>query len=285
MPVATFAKAAIDEALRGLARDISERLADLLQEDMLEIVFKVAGTNVTERAFFARVTKARIDVTESLRALIAAYLQAQPAAVEAKSLFRQIWGPDGTGAPGPAMAALLALDPAAHDLFRDYLARRDGEHETHATDVIMRDYIAAAGWRDRAAIAFGVFFALIRHRDGREAIAGGLLDEYGLMQAAETMIGPADLADLIATEIDRFVVTPGLDQGSGRDLYLALQPSLDMTSHGRQVLALLAAAGQPVPARAQEARGLDAGFVEAAAQQERAPQRPARPWWARLLGR
>lgn len=285
VPVASFAKAAIDEALQGLANDIGERLADLLQEDMLEVVFKVAGKNVTERAFFARAAKARIDIAESLRALMAAYLQAQPAAVEAKGLFRQIWGPDGTGALGPAMAALLALDPDAHDLFRDYLARRDGEHETHSTDVIMRDYIAAAGWRDRAMIAFGIFFALIRHRDGREAIAGGLLDEYGLMQAAEAMIDPAGFAGLIVAEIGRFVVTPGLDRGSGRDLYLALQPSLETTSYGRQVLAVLAAEGRPVPMRTAEERGLNAGFLEAVAPQDVSPQRPAKPWWARLLGR
>jgi hypothetical protein len=35
---------------------------------------------------------------------------------------------------------------------------------------------------------FGVYFALIRQRDGRLALAGGLLNEYGLLLAAEAIL-------------------------------------------------------------------------------------------------
>lgn len=285
VPVEAFAKPAIDEALQALARDIGERLADLLQGDRLEIVFKVAGKAMTEAAFFKRLVKARIDATASLRALLAAYLAAHPAAVEAKDLYRQIWGADGEGALAPAMAALLALDPGAHDLFRDYLARRDGEHEVHSTNVIMPDYVAAAGWRDRAMIGFGIYVALIRERDGLVALSGGLLDEHGLLQAAEAMLAPDDLAGLIVDEIDRFVVTPGLDRGSRADLFHALQQSLEMTGYGRQALASLAAGGQPVLTRPLEEQGLNPGFLEAVAASGKAPPQAARPWWSRLFGR
>ena len=285
VPVRTFTTPDIDAALHGLAGDVGARLAELLQEDVLEIVFKVDGKAVTETAFFKRVAKARIATADSLRALLTAYLDAQPAAVEARNLFRQIWGPEGEGGLGPAMAALLALDPGAHDLFRIYLVRRDGEHETHSTDVIMRDYIAAAGWRDRAMIGFGIFFALVRQRDGREALAGGLLDEYGALQAAEAMIGADECADLVTAEIDRFVIDPGLDRGDRADLYGALQQSLETTDYGRQVLAILAAQGQPVTLRPREQRGLNPDVLDAVAQQDRAAEKPARSWWARLLGR
>ena len=68
----------------------------------------------------------------------------------------------------------------------------------------MKIYIQETGWRDRAMIRFGIYFALIRHRDGLLALAGGLLDEYGLLSVAERMINADDFASLITQEIDKW---------------------------------------------------------------------------------
>ena len=161
------------------------------------------------------------------------------------------------------MLALLRLDPRAHDVFRDYLARRDGEHETYSTDVIMKLYIQETGWRDRAMTSFGIYLALIRHWDGRMAVAGGLLDEYGLLRPAEGMLDADEFASLIVQEVDQFVANPGLDQGTKEDLYLALQPSLEMTEYGRQVLAVIASRSGMALIRSAEERGLNHAFLQA----------------------
>jgi len=261
MVVHDFSEASIIDALQRLTHDVRERLPDLLHRDVFELSFKVGQRTMTETAFFARMTRERIPVASALRDLLTTYLAVQPRVVEAKGFFRQIWGPTNQGALGPAMQALLRLDPNAHDVFRDYLAKRDGEHETHSTDVIMKIYIQETGWRDRAMVSFGIYFALIRHRDGRIALAGGLLDEYGLLHAAEGMIDADEFASLIMQEIDEFVANPGLDEGSTEDLYLALLPSLETTRYGQQVLAAIASRRRVtyLPASAEE-RGLNREF-------------------------
>jgi len=89
-----FSEAAIDDALRRLTRDVSERLPDLLQKDVFELSFKVGKRTMTETAFFARLTQERIPVASALRELLTTYLTVQPRVVEAKRIFRQIWGPE-----------------------------------------------------------------------------------------------------------------------------------------------------------------------------------------------
>ncbi|GJD40523.1 hypothetical protein [Methylobacterium bullatum] len=240
--VEALSQAAVAEGLRRLTLDIRERLADLLQTDVLELSFVVGGRTMTESAFFARVSRDRIAVAPMLRELLTTYLDVHPSAVEAKGLYRQIWGPkESHGALAAAMQALLRLDPDAHDVFRGYLARRDGEHETYTTDVMMRTYIAETGWRDRAMIGFGIYFALIRHRDGLINLNGGFLEEYGLLDAVEPMMSPEDFAEAMLGELDRFAKIPDIDCRFGwNDLYLGLRDGLPDTAFGRRVVAALA---------------------------------------------
>lgn len=262
--VQAFSEAAISEALRHLAREVSERLADLLQKDVLELSFKVGKRTITETAFFARLIKERIPVATALRELLTAYLAVKPRVVEANGFFRQLWGPEYQGALAPAMQALLQLDPTAHDVFRDYLAKRDGEHEIYSTDTIMKRYIEETGWRDPAMIRFGIYFALIRHRDGQLAVAGGLLDEYRLLRAAEPMIEADEFATMIIQEVDQFVADPGLERSDTKEnLYLALQPSLEMTEYGRQALATIASHTGLALQRGVEDRGVNREVLQA----------------------
>lgn len=240
--VADFSAAAIAESLGWLTGQIRTDLAALLRSDALALTFRVGRKALTEPAFFARIARERIAVAPVLRELLTTYLEVQPALVAANNLYRQIWGPeDDQGALAPAMQALLHLDPAAHDVFRDYLAQRDGEHEHYSTTVMMQTYIAATGWRDRAMIGFGVYFALIRYRDGVISLGGGFLEEHGVLDAAEGLLDPADFAVLIREELDGFAARPDLDCRLGPDaLSRELRASLATTAYGRRVLAALA---------------------------------------------
>jgi hypothetical protein len=235
-----FSAAAVAEALRTLTRNIRERLADLIRKDVLETTFIVGGEAQDETEFFERIARERIPVAAELRDLLECYLAVQPRVLKAKRITEQIWGPDGQGALGPAMWALLRLDPARHDVFRKYLAQRDGEHEIHTTDVTMKDYVAAAGWRDEAMIRFGIYFALIRERDGRVS-SGGLLNEYGLIDAVADRLDPEAFARMLVEEIEGFSVALTWDDQSKGTLYQALENSLrSRGAFGARVLAAIA---------------------------------------------
>ncbi|MGU3403828.1 hypothetical protein [Methylobacterium brachiatum] len=240
--VAAFEQAAIADALQRLAQMIRTGLADLLQDDVLDLAFKVGGRTMTETAFFARLARERIAVVPELRALLTTYLDVQPEIVAAKKLYRQVWGPkENQGALAPAMQALLHLDPGAHDVFRRYLDRRDGEHETHSRDVILETYIAETGWRDAAMIRFGLYAAMTQYRDG-VIILGGHLDTSGLVGAAEALLSPDAFAEAILDELDRFMELPDFDPPVPKaELYQGLTDGLRMSPYGQRVRAALAA--------------------------------------------
>ncbi|MCJ2063864.1 hypothetical protein MKK63_14245 [Methylobacterium sp. J-088] len=252
VPVASFSQADIAAALEQLAQEIRTRLVALMQGEYLKLSFVVAGRKMTETAFFARVSRERIPVASALRALLTTYLEVQPAAVEAKRLFRQIWGPKADqGALAAAMEALLRLDPESHDVFRDYLAKRDGEHETYSTDVMVKAYLAETGWRDAAMLGFGIYVALIQYRDGLIWLGGGFLANHGLLDAAETLLSADAFADLMLQELDRFVAIPDIDCRFSRDeLYGQLLSGLEGTPFGARVIDALAAR-RPLPAPSQ----------------------------------
>ncbi|QND60225.1 hypothetical protein [Mesorhizobium huakuii] len=246
---------------------------------MLELSFKIEKRTLNETAFFRRLTQDRIPIAPVLRRLMTAYLNAHSAAVEAKGIFRQLWGPEGQGALAPAMQALLSIDPDSHDIFRSYLAKRNGEYDVYSTDVIMKRYIQKSGWRNIAMIGFGIYFALIRHKDGLRAIRGGLLNEYGLLSAAEKTVSEATFAAMISQEIDQFMVDPGLDYGTKEDLYVSIQPSLELTKYGRRVLGFLSFGEKLNLKRGPEKHGWNPGFLQAVDAQRARAEKAARPWW------
>jgi len=280
--VEEFAETPIANALEALADDVHERLSELIQGDVFELSFKVGKRTISESTFFERLIKEPLPVVPSLRLLLGKYLEVQPAAIEAKKI-GQIWGPENQGAFAPAMQALLLLDHSAHDIFRDYLANRNGEHEVHSTDVIMKRYIENVGWHNTAMISFGVYFALIRYRDGRVAMRGGLLDEYGLVRAATKMIEPHEFAALISQEVNQFLVKPGLQRGSKDGLYRSLQPSLETTEYGQRVLSIISAETGLSFEKKIEERGWDADLLKAIVQQKAHRQPMTVSWWRRLV--
>ena len=130
--VGEFSETSVVEALRQLTDDIRDRLESLVRTDVFEVEFKVGQKTLNEIAFFKRVSREKLPVAVALRNLLTTYLAVQPAVLELKQIYRQIWGPEQIGALGSAMGALLKLDPHAHDVFRNYLAQRNGEYETYS---------------------------------------------------------------------------------------------------------------------------------------------------------
>jgi hypothetical protein len=242
--LADFSRDAVAACLDALAGDVGTRLGALVWREGFRIVFEmafvVAGDTVPEAEFFRHVHETRLPVVQELRALLTAYLAAQARLLGGPPGHEQIWGPDGMGAFGPAMQALLLLDPGAHDVFREYLARRDGEHEVYSTDVIMRSVVAAHGWNDPVLQRLGFHCALIRARDGRRA-SPGLLNEYGLLDAAEGTVSAAAFAAMIAEEIDGFVLSSGDGSLTQGRLLAALAPSLRGGGYGQAVLRAIGA--------------------------------------------
>jgi len=234
--VAEFTEPAIVDALEKIARDIRERLSELIIDETFELSFKIGDKTASEVNFFKRIAAENMPIAPVLRDLLKAYLDTQPDPLESKGAQTQIWGPQDRGALGPAMEALLKIEPGAHDLFREYLAKRDGEHETYSTDVMMKNFVKDNGWKNEAMIRFGIYFALIRQRDGRSANPGGLLNEYGLITTVKKTMKADEFAALILEEINHFVMKFGWDDAGRVALHQAIGVSLEVGEYGRRVL-------------------------------------------------
>ena len=108
------------------------------------------------------------------------------------------------------------------------------------TDVLMAKYIKENGWPDESAVRFGIYFALLRERDGRTALTGGLLNEYGLVDAVKKMISSDEFAALIMDEVDQFTRYFQWDDDGKSRLYQALQPALETGPYEEKVMEAIA---------------------------------------------
>jgi hypothetical protein len=74
--------------------------------------------------------------------------------------------------------------------------------ELHTVGPVMRDYVAASGWPDVAAIRFGIYFTLVRITDGYQG--DGMWNDHGVLDAAAAMLDTETFARLMVDEIDRY---------------------------------------------------------------------------------
>lgn len=169
----------------------------------LEFRYLVGDQRFEEAEFFQRLVDKRIDVASELRALLTTYLHKVGPGGEG----RQPWkhGESGTPALAHAMRALVLLDPDSLNVFRAYLAKRDGEHEGYCRDTIVPDYVKAHGWRDRTALRFGIYFTLNLFWGG---LMGGSVNRNGLMIAAAELVGAGEFADMVLAEAAAFNLEP-----------------------------------------------------------------------------
>ena len=169
----------------------------------LEFRYVVGDQNYEEAEFFQLLVDQWADVAQELRALLTTYLKKIGAGGEGGQPWKH--GGSGTPALGHAMRALVLLDPDALDVFRVFLAKRDGEHEGYCRDTILPDYVRTHGWRNRKALRFGIYFTfnMLWGGGGCGPINGG-----GLMTAASCMVSPKEFVDLVTTEASALRLDP-----------------------------------------------------------------------------
>jgi hypothetical protein len=231
---------ACDEALWELAKRIEADMPSMIWGETLRFRFAVAGEITNETEFFQRLLDQQINAVAGLRTLLLTYLDKIGVGGEGRQLWQN--GEKGIAALGPALRALVLLDPDALDVFRIYLSKRDGEHEGYCRGTIMPDFVKTHGWRDRKALQFGIYFIL-------NSFWGGFSlnpNEYGLLTAASCMVSAKDFVGMLLGEVFAFNPTPqwshqneegylasfgaGLDEGDGYQAAVAHELALQRPS-------------------------------------------------------
>lgn len=188
---------ACDAALTKMTKRMARNFAAVTWGRNLRLNFEVAGEPCTEQRFFDEIVSRNLPLQSVLRDLLATYLKKIGKGGEG----RQLWQSEEVPALGFAMRALVLLDASALDVFREFVRKRDAEHESYCRRVILRDFVARHGWRDIEAVKFGVYFHMHLEQSG---LVGFKLDTYGLVTAAEHLV-PADvLAGIIVKEAMAF---------------------------------------------------------------------------------
>jgi hypothetical protein len=181
----------------------------------LEFHYVVGDETYEEAYFFHRLAGDRIDVAQELRALLTTYLHKIGDGGEGKQPWQH--GQGGIAALGSAMRALVLLEPDALDVFRAYLAKRDGEHEGYCRETILPDYLRAHGWRNRETLRFGIYFAYNMFWGG---LTGGRVNSNGLMTAAAQMVSAGEFVAMLLAEAAAFNLDPQWND-QDEEFYLA----------------------------------------------------------------
>ncbi len=203
---------------------VAAGLDDLVDdEDRLAFSYKVAGKPVKETTFFARIARDALPVVPELRALLAAYIDALGAGGEGVQPWQD---PDeGVGGLGPALRALALLDPDGLDVLRAYLETRDGEHEGYALNVVVPAFFKRHGWRDAAAVRFGIYATLNRFWGGRHPAEGFA----GMRKAMARLLTPGEAVAAVLREAEHFGGKPdwGYDAAANRAAFCSLLSPTD----------------------------------------------------------
>ena len=209
----------IAAALDAQRAAVAAGLPDLVdEEDRLTFAYKVAGRPVKEAAFFRRIAKDALPVVPELRALLLAYTDALGTGGEGVQPWQD---PDeAVGGLGPALRTLALLDPDCLDVLRAYLETRDGEHEDYCLDTVVPAFFECHGWRDAAAVRFGIYATLNRYWGGRQPPEG--FD--GMWEAMALLLTPGEAAEAVLREAEYFGQKP--DWGDDAAAYRAAFRSL-----------------------------------------------------------
>ncbi|MAB01129.1 MAG: hypothetical protein CMN87_07650 [Stappia sp.] len=200
-------------ALATLARDISTGFSTILggsqYSPSFAPAFKHADTLLTEADFFDLARERGWNLRDDCRALLTTWLDE----LERKDLGRSgytgiIGGTDPVsghefGGLGQAMKYLVMKDSGCLDVFRTYLARRDGEHEIFSAEILGRMYIDRYGYSSPDIYRFGIFWVAMRNCDGCGPVEN-LWNELGLLDAASEAMTPVAFADLVLEELGAF---------------------------------------------------------------------------------
>jgi len=202
--VESWSSGAVNDALLSLAAQIERDIRSLHLRESLNFEFRVSDTIVSEKDFFDRLASQHPYAGRALRTLLSAF----NAAVSEQLMGQMPWtsGENGWSALCFALRAAVCSDEEARDVFRGYLALRDGEHENYCLGVVLPGYIARWGWSDAHAVRFGIF-ALLNAMWGT---FNQSREHYpaGLMSAAAKFMKPDEFVDALCEEVAGLKMPP-----------------------------------------------------------------------------
>ncbi|WFE88567.1 hypothetical protein K1718_20715 [Roseibium porphyridii] len=203
------------QALTNLKQELRSRFSDMLgggqYNHTFELAFRYQEKLYSEADFFDRVTRENWNLLSETRALLETWLDKFEERDLNSECYTSVCGgvdPESgypTGGLAQALKHLVLKEQASLDVFRKYLARRDGEHEVFSSDILVRSYLEKYGFTSREAFKFGIFWVAIRYRDGRGPVEN-LWNELGLLDVASKSLLPSTFADLVFEEFNSFNV-------------------------------------------------------------------------------
>ncbi len=165
-----------------------------------------------------------------------------------------------TGGLAHAMRALLLLDGRrSEDIFRTYIAKRDGEHEQFATETIYPEYVAQFGIASEGDLQLAVAVALNIIWGGRGP-EERVWREHGLIEIAKQQLTPQRFAEIVTQEIKGVRISAAVGFQDSQGAYY-LRTLLDAVpaddAFGRALRDALAAYGWSSEVRSETTRRAD----------------------------
>ena len=214
----SLTETAVNEAFTNLCVDLSDGLDGFMRGAAklpgFELGFLADGQRLYEYELFGQADAEGWKLADALRPMLEIWFACYTDYNDRMGEFCPIAGPsdpnDGQIIPAMAMAMrhLVLEDPKSVDLYRHFLALRDGPNEDVGTDLIGMEYFAKNEFLNDADVAFGIYFAMIRNRDGRGPM-DVLWNEHGTLEGAYAFMRPEEFAALAYAEIR--ANHPGLD--------------------------------------------------------------------------
>ncbi len=199
-----------NEAFSNLSLELSDGIDRFLRGPAgypgFEFGFIGDGRRLYEYELFGQADAEGWKLATTLKPLMQIWLAGYQDYIARMGRFCPIAGPsdpnDGQIIPAMALAMrhLILEDPKSLDMFRLFLALRDGPNDAVATDLIGMEYFERNEFRLERDVAFGIYFAMVRNRDGRGPM-NVLWNEHGTLGGAYEFLRPDEFAALALKEI------------------------------------------------------------------------------------
>jgi hypothetical protein len=192
-------------------------LRSMIRAGELDFTFEVGGGTVREREFFDTLVERRMtQVVPALRRLLAVY-HAGFEGGEGSQPTNEYLREQHTGGLAHAMRALLLLDRGSTDIFRTYIAKRDGEHEQYATETLYPEFVVRNGMTTEDDIRLAVAVALNIVWGNHQPV----WHDHDLIGIAKSRFGADRFAAIVTDEVKALDLEPQWDfQDSQGGYYL-----------------------------------------------------------------
>lgn len=194
-----FDQASCNKALSEMTKLIEEDLGSLIWGNRLEFSFTIAGEEYDEGEYFSELVEKMLPVQAPLQRLVQAYLAAKD---KSKGRCLQTYAPSVAPdhfavvpAMGPALRALLLLEPASIRILYGISRIIDHEHDTYLPAVIA-DFVRRHGSTTVDRVKTVVHYMRIPENRGPQGFEG-----FGLFADAENFLSPSEFAKIICGEV------------------------------------------------------------------------------------